>query len=1058
MAAIAQVTSVGFEALAFPTEVSMRPASTRLLLAALILILAPAAILNAQVTTSTLIGLVKDSSGAILPGASVVATNEGTGVSREATSDSNGEFVLTALPSGPYTVKIDMTGFKAYLSKGLQLGAGQTVRQNFALELGTVAETVTVTGQAPVIETSSSTQVSGLGSQEVRELPINRRNVTNLLALAPGVTTSGSGSVQMNGVAAGGTGVTVDGTEANSNPEARSLSQYGGQNQIDVMSIEAVSEVQIVKGVLPAEYGGVTGGQVNMISRSGTNAFHGSAFENTQSDKFFARDPFLPNTVAKPSTSFNQYGGSLGGPIMKNKVFFFTTYEGYHENAGVSLTAVVPYPATTAALLAALPFPETKIVLATEPAATEPVVATNGTVDPNVGRYRGTGQRIRRENHVVAKGDVALFNGANLAVTYTRLRPFTLSPAAFLNKSNDRTFPNQQDRVAMQFVATRGRWVSESRFGYNHTYLARLDAFFNVFSPSNPAETLAYGKRVGLITISGLFATPSSELYNLTGGALSYDQKFSHAVDRHLLKVGFRWQRQTGNREDPQNPNFTYQSLADALANIPSSVNMSFGAPPHKSHLDEFGGFIQDDWRLGAGLVLNLGLRYDYYPSIKVYPTTSTPVEIVNLAQLTDLRKLDFGGYVDPLHPYKNDGNNIGPRLGFAWTVPNMKDTVIRGGSGVLYSPHLPATVRESAANPFVPFRQIYNRTQAIALGLQWPLYNDDVAPIVVSQAGGKKTVFSVLNTDLPNPYTIQSMISVERGFGRSIGVEVGYVHTDGQDFPLQDPFPADFDRATGAVPNPAIGAPGGYYVTSGQTMAYNALQTSFRKRFSNHYSLDVSYALAKGMATQGGDLAAYYLASVGNTQDFFNPEADRAPVDNDIRHRTTISTIYELPTFGGGKGLLNHVAGNWQISSIIAIQTGTALSIAQASGITQSRADIVPGVNPIVANWEHTNVYLNTAAFVRVPVSTVTQATLRPGTYIPGMVRGPGLHTVNLTLAKNFPIGGRTKLQVRIDGFNVLNTKNLSNPVTGITASNFGVITAAGTPRTAQVGARLTF
>src|ERR1700730_17606123 len=152
------------------------PALVRVLLA--VLILAPAAMLNAPVTTATLIGLVRDSSGAILPGVSVVATNEGTGVAREATSDTNGEFVLTALPNGPYTVKIDMTGFKSSLTKGLQLGAGQTVRQNFALELGTLAETVVVTGQAPVIETSSSTQVSGLGSQEVRELPINRRNVT----------------------------------------------------------------------------------------------------------------------------------------------------------------------------------------------------------------------------------------------------------------------------------------------------------------------------------------------------------------------------------------------------------------------------------------------------------------------------------------------------------------------------------------------------------------------------------------------------------------------------------------------------------------------------------------------------------------------------------------------------------------------------------------------------------------------------------------------------------------------------------------------------------------
>ena len=444
-----------------------------------------------------------------------------------------------------------------------------------------------------------------------------------------------------------------------------------------------------------------------------------------------------------------------------------------------------------------------------------------------------------------------------------------------------------------------------------------------MIDPKNSKEVLNYGRRVGLININGLFSTPSSEIYDLTGGALSYDQKFSRAVDRHLVKAGFRWVRQTGNRMNPQNPGFGFNNLADTLANIPTSINMSFGAPPHKSHLDEFGGFIQDDWRIGTKLVLNLGLRYDYYPSIKVYPTTEVPVEIVNLAPLTNIQALDFGPPVDPLHPYNNDASNFGPRVGFAWTVPGMTDTVVRGGSGVLFSPHLPATVRESAANPNVPFRTIWNRTESLARGLRWPLYDDDAFPIVQSEANGRKSVFSVFDTNLPNPYTVQSMIAVERGLGRSMGLEVGYVNTKGRSFPLQDPFPLAIDRLTGARPNPSLGAPGGYYVTSDQTMDYHALQTNFRRRFSNHYSYDIGYTLAKGTATQGGDLAAYYLASVGNTQDFWNPEYDRAPVDQDTRHRTTISAIYELPNIHGGKGVLNGAIGGWQLSTIVDDQNG---------------------------------------------------------------------------------------------------------------------------------------
>jgi Carboxypeptidase regulatory-like domain/TonB-dependent Receptor Plug Domain len=225
-----------------------------------------------QVTTATLVGQLHDSQGAALSGTTVVATHEGTGVSRRVVTDANGEFVLTALPSGSYTVKIERTGFKTRQDQGIELGAGQTVRQTFVLEVGTLEETVRVTAETPLLETVASLQADSLGSQEVRELPVNRRNLTNLMSLTPGVSTSGAGDVQMNGVAAGGTGLTVDGTEANSNPEARSLAQYGGQNQISVMSLDSISEVQIVKGVLPAEYGGVAGGQINVISRSGTNA------------------------------------------------------------------------------------------------------------------------------------------------------------------------------------------------------------------------------------------------------------------------------------------------------------------------------------------------------------------------------------------------------------------------------------------------------------------------------------------------------------------------------------------------------------------------------------------------------------------------------------------------------------------------------------------------------------------------------------------------------------------------------------------------------------------
>jgi len=342
-------------------------------------------------------------------------------------------------------------------------------------------------------------------------------------------------------------------------------------------------------------------------------------------------------------------------------------------------------------------------------------------------------------------------------------------------------------------------------------------------------------------------------------------------------------------------------------------------------------------------------------------------------------------------------------------------------------------------------------------------MYTDDALPLAQADSAGRAAVFSLINTNIRAPYTIQSMASVQRAFGRTMAAEIGYIRTDGNDFPLQRQFTQAFDRETGRRPNLAIGAPGGYYVDSSQTLLYNGLQTSVRRRFSNRYSWDVNYTLGKSDSTQGGDLSVYYITSYNATQDFWNPELDYGPSTNDIRHRFNASFIYELPGMGSGQRLLNGLLGGWQISGIAQARSGGALVITQPSGIGNSRPDVAPGVDLVIADWHDScgasgcN-YLNTAGFVRVPVSSVTNATLRPGTYMPGMVRGPGDFNLHTTLAKSFSVGAQKRLQVRADVFNVLNWKNYNNPQTNMNSADFGRITGAGRPRVFQVGARLTF
>ena len=270
----------------------------------LFLVLTTTSALSAQVTTATLYGVVRDSTASSLPGALVSVVNQGTGLSREAVTDVSGEFALTALPSGRYTLRIELQGFKTFTNDSLELLAGQTVRQTFTIEVGQVEETITVSERSPLVETVSAAQKESMLANEVRTLPLSRRNITGLLTLSTGVTEAatgiaGGGNIRLNGVAEGGTAITVDGTDATANNETRGLNSYGAQNQISVMSIEAVAEVQVVKGILPAEYGGVVGGQVNMLTRSGTNQFHGSLFENWQDESILARDPFLPADPAQ---------------------------------------------------------------------------------------------------------------------------------------------------------------------------------------------------------------------------------------------------------------------------------------------------------------------------------------------------------------------------------------------------------------------------------------------------------------------------------------------------------------------------------------------------------------------------------------------------------------------------------------------------------------------------------------------------------------------------------------------------------------------------------------
>ena len=1014
-----------------------------------------------QVTTATLYGVVRDSSGGILPGVNVTVTHQGTNLTREAVTDVRGEFALPALPAGPYAIKIELAGFKTYTSSGLKLGAGQEVRQTYGLEVGALAETVTVVESAPLIQTATTAQVQSLG-EEVREIPVSRRNLQNVILLGSGISSSdnavgGGRAFRVNGVGDGGSAITVDGSSAQTNPENRGVGNYGGQNQIEILSVESVAEVQVAKGVLPAEYGGSIGGQVNMITRSGTNQFHGSLLNNFQSDAFASRDPFLPATTAKPEIRFNQFGGSLGGPILRNRVLFFATYEGYREESGVTVQGNVATQATRNRMLAALPYPETRMVLDNMPMPNVPI-------NDVIGRYTDAKTLVRRDNTFLGKVDFEAGAG-RLSVTASRMQPFASVPRIQIN--NNQQYTNGSKRLSTNYVVTRNSWVSESRFGWNRNTLDRFDAFWLAESPSRGAQEDLYNvrKRISTFNVSGFFGSGDTEILALTYDAYNVDQKITRLMGAHSVKFGFRWAREIGFKSNPQTNRFTFASVDDLLANKASDFLLAMGNPPHRAWVDQFGGFIQDDWRVNDKFVLNLGLRYDYYPGFGYKSLDpNDPAEVNNLSNPSDIRRMDFGAPRPLDKPIDDDKVNFAPRAGFAWTVDRAGATVVRGGVGVFTTGHIMALFQNAVARPFTPIRQGWNRTEQEARGIVWPnTYAEDAERITIRDSAGRKNQYYMFETDMKSPETVQVTFDLQRQIGRLASVSAGYVHTSGKNMPILLNFANAYDRVTGARPNSAI-TPGGWYVTSGQTMVYNAFEGNANLRRFHGLDMALHYTLSKGWSQQGANLIGNFNSSIGdttynNTQDFFDPflDSDYSPLIGEVRHRVTGTLIYEIPFLADREGVLGGVLGGWQLSSVLNFRTGEPLRITQASGIANSRPDYNGG-NQIFEDWRDTLQYLDRNAYTQVPTSAVTRATVRPGNQNSSDVRGPGRRRVDLTLAKTFTLRGTTQVQFRFESFNVFNWRQLNNPVTNVVAPNFGQITSVGSTRTGQIGLRLTF
>jgi len=1003
-----------------------------------------------QANSATLYGTVIDPSGAAIPNATVTLTQQDTQATTTRATGDTGDFGFTFIPAGIYTLRIEAKGFPVYLNKGIVLTAGQEVRQSYRLVLGSSTETVTVEANTPLINTVSAQQLHDYSLTEARELPLQNRNFSGLLKVNAGVVPSqgnnGSG-VDMNGVGRNGTVYSLDGTNASGNSGGNDPGVYQGSNLVDVMSVEGIDEVNAVKGVIPAEYANVIGGQVNLVSKSGTNDWHGSLFENHQDTSLNAR---FQRTTTKPHLTLNQFGGSLGGPIRKNKIFLFGDYEGYRDSESMFVQGNVPTPAVRSQLLTAVP--AYQLALQAFPLPNAPFAP-----GASVGSYSGTSPLVRRDNHFDAKGDILLTDNSRLSISYSHGTPYQLTPRYYVN--DPQIYSNTLDRGNISYITGGSQWTSETRFGYNRTLQDRLDQFFNLIDPNQPNEQTPYGRRLPDLQTNLGWSGPPAEINHSGGPFWQIDQKYARYIGRHSLKGGGDFRRSVGTRNNPQIPDFLYSSLSDLLANRPSQISATFGSGLYSGRMYDFGFFLQDDWKVSPKLTVNLGLRYDYYSNFIARGEGGTPqAGLYNPGFLRMDGTFAVGVFRSPFSPYDDDAKNFGPRFGFAYSPDNGK-TSIRGGGGFMFSNIMPENFWNVVSSaPNIPYRSIFSRADITAFGITYPNYNDSFFNLAQQQTRNSSitNVAAIFNPQLQNPYSIQYTISFQRQLSESLVFETAGVGTRGVKFPLWRNANT-VNRLTGSRPNPNLGQP--YYMDNSQSSTYYGWQTTLKKRFSKRFSFDVNYTWSKTLANGGGDTGSYYQGENGSrNQDFFNLAADRGPAAFDITHYFNSNWVYQTPTLQSwGKPWVSHILGDWQVSGIFRANTGLPIIITQTSSTPNQRGQYVGG-QVILNDYRRTLQYLNPSAFRLIPVVSSSGAPSAPGNVGPGAWRLPGLWNLDLSFAKNFSLTERIKLQVRTDMFNSLNHTNLTGLRTSVNDPFFGELLNTAGARVIQLNARLTF
>jgi hypothetical protein len=974
--------------------------------------------LSAQVALTSLNGTITDEQGKRIPSAKVKATNIATGFARETETGSQGTYQLADMAAGTFAIEVYKEGFASSLLRNVKLEVGQRHTLDVKLDIAGRAEHLNVSESSFQLDRVDATVGAPIEQKQVDELPVNGRNWSTLTSLVPGAIDSGAGdqrTIRFAGHGLDDNNLTLDGVDATA-----VFNQMQREYVRLTIPLESIDQFDVKDQTFGADVeGGTSGGQVAVVSPSGTNAMHGNAFDYFRNDAIEARTPFSgpsPNPFL-----LNQFGGAVGGPIIRNKLFYYATYEGLRQRLDGTQIGLTPSPSFIAQ--AAISSPALLPILRAYPAGTSP------TSQPNVWNYVALGRQIDNEDSGMIRLDYHLSDKTTSFVRFNSDEAVQTTPTGQLiaRTQYDTKFNNGMFELLHVFSPVL---VNEFKFGINQ-----------VFYHSGTLSPSPY-----TFSVSGFSSLAGNTTSDYPSKAISVLDDLSWSKGKHTLKFGFEFKRVFLNQGTSSSGTLTYTSTANFMNNQMGTASYTDILPLVRQRKNEYWLYAEDEWKVTSNLTINAGVRYNIFNALYAIDNHAVPFDFATCGGFC--RNTDAFFY-----PRYND---VDPRIGIAWSHGS---TVLRAGAGIYHTDG-------QLDDQNLPISNTVNRysfNNVSFPGLSFPL----IPFLTYAQSGGLGVVSPRdLDRNRKDNYVAAWTLSLQQSLPAGFVATLSYLGNKGTDV-LTTTYTNLAVPPSNIVPYPAFGAVSWRGDVGNST--FEAMQLNVRRAFHNGFLLSSNYMWSHSIndgSIGGGDS--------DTPQNSFCRSCDKGSSDFDVRQMVNLSAVYALP-FGAGKphlsgpGVARMLLGNWEVSTIATTQTGLPVNItidrsnSSVPGLYaiggSERPDYVAGQSLTPAGGSTPNHWINAAAFA-------TPANGTFGNLGHNAFRAPGVTQLDLGVSKFVLVTERLSVRLRGDLFNVTNRAQFGAPNADVSASNFGVITTTlssyatgrGTPRELQLSLKIVF